>query len=68
MEHLYPSGDDWIRPEDLEDPTDDEPCLWCGGTGVYSGSMLARHYAGPCLVCGLHDHADLEPEDCSDIP
>lgn len=68
MEHLYPSGRDWIRPEDLEDPTDDEPCLWCGGTGFYSGSMLARAYAGPCLVCAPHDHADSEPDYRSDIP
>lgn len=49
-EHLYPSGDDWIRPEDLEDPTD-EPCIWCNGTGVYSGPMLTRWYAGPCQFC-----------------
>lgn len=66
-EHLYPSGADWIRPEDLTDPTD-EPCIWCNGTGVYSGSMLARHYAGPCLMCDLHDYADSWPDDRSDIP
>lgn len=67
-EHLYPSGAEWIRPEDLKDPEPEPPCLWCGGTGDYSGSMLGRHYAGPCLVCEPHDHADSEPQDRSDIP
>lgn len=26
-------------------------CKWCHGTGVYSGPMLLRHHAGPCLMC-----------------
>lgn len=26
-------------------------CVWCNGTGVYSGPMLARWYAGPCQFC-----------------
>ena len=26
-------------------------CESCDGTGFYSGPMLGRHYAGPCLVC-----------------
>ena len=37
-------------------------CRWCNDTGIYSGPMLMRHYAGPCLMCApSQDEDDLEP-------
>ena len=29
----------------------EDVCVWCGGTGRYSGSMIERSYSGPCLMC-----------------
>ena len=31
----------------------EETCQWCAGTGTYSGPMLGRSYAGPCMVCDI---------------
>ena len=45
-----------VRRQDVQVLTDapvEETCQWCAGTGTYSGPMLGRSYAGPCMVCDI---------------